>query len=145
VPQLWLALTLAAVSIAAGVVRTVCVETLCQASAANGYRGRVFGALETTTALAMLVGMVFGSVLGDTVGVVPLFHVTAGLWLLAGLLAGPTLRGATLPRDAGLPVPRPTPAVSPTDDGDRSSAIDRWRGAPLRAGAGTPAALAAPG
>jgi hypothetical protein len=82
-----LALVLAGVMMALYSVYTVRAQTLYQLKVADGFRGRVFGALETTTALVMLVGMALGSTLGDVVGVVPLFDFAGCLRILAGAAA----------------------------------------------------------
>lgn len=66
--------------------------TLLQESVADAYRGRVFGAFATTSALAQLIGMAAAGALGDRLGVVPVLNGQAGLYLLAGLLALALLR-----------------------------------------------------
>lgn len=59
------------------------VVTLLQKSADDVYRGRVFGALMTTTALASLVGIVLAGTLGEIFG--PLFtNVHAILYMIGG-------------------------------------------------------------
>jgi hypothetical protein len=64
-------------------VYSVRVQTIFQVAVPNALLGRVSGAHETTTALVMLAGMAAASVLGDTVGVVPLFDLSAALRLAA--------------------------------------------------------------
>jgi MFS family permease len=62
-------------------------QTLLQSRAADEFRGRVFGALMTSWALAQLLGMALASVLGGRVGVVPMFDAAGALYCAAGLLA----------------------------------------------------------
>jgi len=63
------------------------MTTLLQESVADTYRGRVFGAFNTTGALAQLGGMVLAGALGDRLGVLPLLNVQASVYLIAGILA----------------------------------------------------------
>jgi MFS family permease len=62
-------------------------STLLQNGVADAYRGRVFGALNTTSALLMLSGMGLASVAGDVVGIVPVISIQGFVYVLAGLLA----------------------------------------------------------
>ena len=62
-------------------------QTLIQKWVADRYRGRAFGALETTQALTMLVGMGLGVVLEGLLGVVAVLSIVGGTWSLAGLIA----------------------------------------------------------
>jgi len=71
------------------------MTTLLQESVADAYRGRVFGAYATTSALAQLGGMALAGALGDRLGVLPLLNVQASVYLVAGVLALVLLRGAT--------------------------------------------------
>jgi predicted MFS family arabinose efflux permease len=59
--------------------------TLLQSGVADQFRGRVMGSYGTTQALAMLIGMGAGSLLGDWAGVVPLLDLVSGLYVLAGI------------------------------------------------------------
>jgi MFS family permease len=68
--------------------------TLLQSSVANEYQGRVFGAFGALQAIAMLVGMVLASGLGDRLGIVPMVLVDAACNLLAALLAFVLIRPA---------------------------------------------------
>lgn len=61
--------------------------TLLQNTVANAYQGRVFGAFNTLQAIAMLIGMVLASSLGDRVGIVPMVLIDAACNLLAAFLA----------------------------------------------------------
>ncbi len=67
-------------------------QTLLQGVVADEYRGRIFGALGTTTALLGLVGMGLGGYLGDRVGLMPVLNVAGGLWVAGGALALLTLQ-----------------------------------------------------
>jgi hypothetical protein len=64
---------------------------------ADEYRGRIFGALNTTLALLTLIGMGFASLAGDILGIVPVIniqgygYVTAGLLALVWLWSRPTI------------------------------------------------------
>lgn len=89
--------------------------TLLQSETPDSYRGRVFGASGTTTALALLAGSSLASILGDRVGILPLLEVSAALYLAAGLLA-PALAAARLDRRTQL--------------GDESTASDLPRDMP---------------
>jgi MFS family permease len=62
-------------------------STLLQSNVADRYRGRIFGALNTTAALLTVVGMGFASVAGDKVGIVPVINIQGYGYVLAGLLA----------------------------------------------------------
>jgi MFS family permease len=61
-------------------------STLMQTNAADEYRGRVFGALNTTFALLTLIGMVLASTLGDLIGIIPVINIQGYGYVLAGLI-----------------------------------------------------------
>ena len=61
--------------------------TLLQSNVEDRYRGRVFGALNTTFALLTLVGMGLASVAGDRAGIVPVINVQGYGYVVAGALA----------------------------------------------------------
>lgn len=67
-------------------------STLAQSNVADAYRGRIFGAFDTTFALMMLVGMGFASVSGDVLGIVPVLNIQGFGYVAAGLLALVMLR-----------------------------------------------------
>jgi len=69
------------------------MTTLLQESVADAYRGRVFGAFNTTGALAQLGGMALAGAVGDRLGVLPLLNVQASVYLIAGIIALVFLRG----------------------------------------------------
>ena len=59
--------------------------TLMQTNVADKLLGRVFGAVGTTSAFAMLLGMAVAGVLGDRVGVVPVLNIQGGVYVVAGI------------------------------------------------------------
>jgi MFS family permease len=61
--------------------------TLMQTCTTDAYRGRVIGAMMTTTGLATLIGAVGGGLAGDWLGIVTVLNVQGLGYLLAGLLA----------------------------------------------------------
>lgn len=95
VPWLWAAIALASASMAGAVVYTVGTQTLAQNATADRHRGRIFGLLDSTTAVSMLAGMLLASAFGDAIGAMPLFAVTAILWVVAGFIAWGSLGGAS--------------------------------------------------
>jgi MFS family permease len=62
-------------------------ETLLQMGVTDQFRGRIFGTLGTTLALAGLIGMTFAGTLADKVGLVPVLSVSGGLYIVSGVLA----------------------------------------------------------
>lgn len=62
-------------------------QTLLQKWVADRYLGRVFGALETTQALTMLLGMGLAVVLEGLLGVVVVLSIVGAVWSVAGLIA----------------------------------------------------------
>jgi MFS family permease len=62
-------------------------STLLQTGAPDAYRGRVFGALNTTAALVGLAGVGLAGIFGDILGIVPMLSVAGGITLLAGVIA----------------------------------------------------------
>ena len=67
-------------------------STLLQSIVEDEYRGRIFGALNTTFALLMLGGMGLASVAGDVLGIVPVINIQGYGYVMAGLLAMALLR-----------------------------------------------------
>jgi len=61
--------------------------TLLQTSVDDSYRGRIFGAFTTMSALLQLCGMLLAGVLGDRLGVLPLLDAQGALYIAAGLVA----------------------------------------------------------
>jgi predicted MFS family arabinose efflux permease len=71
-------------------------STLLQTGVPDAYRGRVFGALNTTAALVGLAGVGLAGICGDVLGIVPMLSMAGGITLLAGVIALVILpRGAT--------------------------------------------------
>jgi len=85
---------IAALSVLAGMTVVgwlVTSQTLLQKWVADQCLGRVFGAYETTQALALLAGMGFAVVLEGSLGVVVVLSIVGVAWSLAGLAAWSTL------------------------------------------------------
>ncbi len=80
----------------------VSAPTLLQMSVADRYRGRVFGTLNTTTALMSLCGMGLAGALGDLIGIVPVLNISGGLYLLSAVVALVMLRGEKALRPSWL-------------------------------------------
>jgi MFS family permease len=76
----------------------VSAPTLLQMSVADRYRGRVFGTLNTTTALMSLCGMGLAGALGDLIDIVPILNIAGGLYLLSAIVALAMLRGTKSPQ-----------------------------------------------
>jgi MFS family permease len=62
-------------------------STLLQTGVPDAYRGRVFGALNTTAALVGLAGVGLAGIVGNLLGIVPMLSVAGGITLLAGVIA----------------------------------------------------------
>jgi len=65
----------------------ICSETLLQLGASDQFRGRIFGTLGTTSALASLVGMLLAGSLADLLGLVPILCISGSLYIISGLMA----------------------------------------------------------
>ncbi len=75
-------------------------RTWIQSNAPDAYRGRVFGVLETLSAILMLAGMGFASGFGDTIGISTTIYVSAGIYVISGILAAALLqRTHKMPED----------------------------------------------
>ncbi|HKO24740.1 MAG TPA: MFS transporter [Chloroflexota bacterium] len=71
-------------------------STLLQTGVPDAYRGRVFGALNTTAALVGLAGVGLAGIFGNVLGIVPMLGVAGAITLLAGVIALVMLpKGAT--------------------------------------------------
>jgi MFS family permease len=92
-------------------------ETLLQMGVSDAFRGRIFGTLGTTMALAGLIGMAFAGTMADRVGLVPVLSISASLYLLSGLLSW-----ILLPR-ASFSELQPTTAAENPLSGSQASAI----------------------
>lgn len=62
-------------------------QTLLQKWVPDRYRGRVFGAYETTQALALLVGMGIAVAMEGLLGVIVVLSLVGAVWSLAGVVA----------------------------------------------------------
>jgi hypothetical protein len=79
------------------------IDTLLQSTVADRYRGRVFGALGTTLGVVTLLGMIFSTGFGGTIGVATTINLSAGLYLLAGGVALAVLGRASASRPTTVP------------------------------------------
>ena len=66
--------------------------TLVQRATQDSHRGRLFGALGTLQAFAVVVGLVCAGFLGEAVGVIPILAIQGAGYLLAGLVVLAVLR-----------------------------------------------------
>ncbi|HEX5506564.1 MAG TPA: MFS transporter [Thermomicrobiales bacterium] len=82
------------------VVTFVAIETLLQNLTEDRFRGRIFGALGTTMALAQLVGMALAGALGNPLGTLPVLDLTGALYCVGGVLTLALLGGAL--RESGV-------------------------------------------
>ncbi len=82
----------------------ISIQVMLQASVADQYRGRIFGAYGTLNALLGLIGMGLAGTLADRIGALPLLNASAMLDLVAAALAFGLLGGAA-PALARKPVP----------------------------------------
>jgi MFS family permease len=64
---------------------TISQQTLLQSSVDDRFRGRVFGALGTITALLLLAGTALAGALGDALGTLAVLHLAGVLFVVAGL------------------------------------------------------------
>jgi MFS family permease len=90
-------------------------QTLLQASVVDAYRGRVFGAFATVSALATLAGQAIGSVLGDRIGVIPTFTFAGIIDIAAACVAFALLgRAHRASQTTAEPAMRVEEAITPT-------------------------------
>lgn len=93
-PSLTLALVFSALGGVTAVGYLVSQQTLLQRNVPDHFRGRVFGAWDTTNAFLRLAALALAGGFGDIVGILPLLYVMGGLRVLAGVLAHFALSGA---------------------------------------------------
>lgn len=93
-PTLGVDLVLMALVGGPAVVTFVAIETLLQNLTEDRFRGRVFGALGTTMALAQLAGMALAGALGAPLGALPMLDLYGVLYFLGGVLILVLLGGA---------------------------------------------------
>ncbi|GGO31849.1 MFS transporter [Deinococcus humi] len=79
------------------VVSNVATSTLVQLATPDAYRGRVYGALGTTTALAGVIATGGAALIGAQIGPVRLLTVAGGLTLLGAVAATVLLRPPSAP------------------------------------------------
>ena len=97
IPVLPIVLPLVTIIGVAAIGFFVSLLTLLQSNVDDEYRGRIFGALNTVQAIAMLFGMVLASGLGDHLGVITMLEVDAAFNILAGVLAFVMIRKVEKP------------------------------------------------
>jgi MFS family permease len=108
VPSLAVALTIAFLVGFPSVGTRVAANTLLQQNVPDKFRGRVYGALGTSTALLSLVSTLgLAGALGEVVGIVPMLNTAALLTIGAGVL------GLVL-----LPAARKRPHAQPATDAE---------------------------
>ncbi len=105
-PSLTLALAFSALGGVPAVGYQVGMQTLLQRGVADAYRGRIFGALDTTNALLRLGGLGLAGGLGDVIGILPTLWVMGGLRGLAGVVALLAVPPSASPAGAPSPTPR---------------------------------------
>lgn len=88
----------------------ISITTLLQIQVANQFRGRIFGALNTTQALTLLVGLGLASGLTGPLGVILLLNVVGALYLFAAIIAA-----VRLPRGASPAYPSQDPETQVTN------------------------------
>lgn len=72
------------------------VNTLLQIAVKDEYRGRIFGAISTTSAFLTLLGTILAGVLGNPLGVLTVLNVQGGMYVLAGTLVLLLLRTSSI-------------------------------------------------
>jgi MFS family permease len=93
VPHSLLVLPLMGVAGMAAAAWLISSETLLQLATGDQFRGRIFGTLGTTSALASLAGMLLAGALTDLLGLVLILFISGGLYILSGGLAWVMLPG----------------------------------------------------
>ena len=64
------------------------LETLFQRNVPNTHLGRISGVLNSTVGITSLFGVLgISGVLGETVGIVPVLNIAAGITMLTGIIA----------------------------------------------------------
>ncbi|MCA0454990.1 MAG: MFS transporter [Chloroflexi bacterium] len=61
-------------------------NTLLQSKVDNAYQGRVFGALNLTFSLFMLVGIAIAGFTSDRIGIVPVINIQGYVYIVAGIM-----------------------------------------------------------
>jgi MFS family permease len=86
-PSLVLAAALFILAGIPGVGMATGANTLLQTEAADQFRGRVFGAFNTTTSLLLMIGLLVAGALGDRLGVLPVLNLQGSMYVLSGVIA----------------------------------------------------------
>ncbi|MFI5894174.1 MFS transporter [Actinoplanes sp. NPDC051513] len=97
---LWPAITIMILVGLPGALTLAGLTTVFQTSTSDAHRARVFGAITTLKAAAMLVGIALAGALPPHAGIVPVIALQGAGYLAAGLLVL-----TALPRHAPLPAP----------------------------------------
>jgi hypothetical protein len=77
--------------------------TMQQTAVADAYRGRLFGAFETTEALVGLVGAALAGALSARLGIVPIISIQGFGYVCAGIMVLIGLRRTLVARTAASP------------------------------------------
>ncbi|HYG93004.1 MAG TPA: MFS transporter [Nocardioides sp.] len=85
-PLLWVTVLTTAVGGATSVASSIGVEALAQQQVPDGYRGRVFGSLQSTVWAMSLLGAAVGGGAGEVVGVLPAINAAALLVAVSGVV-----------------------------------------------------------
>lgn len=73
----------------------VAMPTMLQENVEDAYRGRVFGTLDMTSSILVLLGVAFSGVMGERVGIVPILSIGATIMIVAGIISFLLLPRAT--------------------------------------------------
>lgn len=65
----------------------VALPTLLQENVADAYRGRVFGTLDMTSSILVLLGVAFAGIMGERIGIVPVLSIGASIMIVAGCIS----------------------------------------------------------
>lgn len=65
----------------------VAMPTMLQANVEDAYRGRVFGTLDMTSSILVLLGVAFSGVMGERIGIVPMLSIGASIMIMAGIIS----------------------------------------------------------
>lgn len=76
----------------------VAMPTLLQENVEDVYRGRVFGTLDMTSSILVLLGVAFSGLMGERLGIVPVLLIGASIMMIAGIISFLLLPRATRQR-----------------------------------------------
>lgn len=65
----------------------VALPTLLQENVEDAYRGRVFGTLDMTGSMVVLLGVGFAGIMGERIGIVPMLSIGASIMIGAGIIS----------------------------------------------------------